>query len=110
MSESSREPELPPLALWGYAALAGFALVVRAVHLPRLRREFLELHALVAKDHDLERFARGDSSRNRATGSTGLGLAIVQAVVQAHGGEVTVASEPGSTVFTVSLPLVPATA
>jgi len=54
-----------------------------------------------------ERFARGDTSRNRATGSTGLGLAIVHAVVVAHGGEVTVASEPGSTVFTVTLPLVP---
>jgi two-component system, OmpR family, sensor kinase len=53
-----------------------------------------------------ERFARGDSSRNRATGSTGLGLAIVQAVVEAHGGEVSVTSEPGDTVFTVSLPLV----
>jgi len=55
-----------------------------------------------------ERFARGDSSRNRATGSTGLGLAIVQAVAQAHGGEVTVVSQPGSTVFTVTLPLAPA--
>lgn len=54
-----------------------------------------------------ERFARGDSSRNRATGSTGLGLAIVQAVVQAHGGEVTVRSVPGDTVFTVALPLAP---
>lgn len=52
-----------------------------------------------------ERFARGDSSRNRATGSTGLGLAIVQAVVEAHGGSVAVTSEPGSTVFTVRLPL-----
>ncbi len=52
-----------------------------------------------------ERFARGDSSRNRATGSTGLGLAIVHAVVEAHGGTVAVISEPGSTVFTVRLPL-----
>ena len=52
-----------------------------------------------------ERFARGDSSRNRATGSTGLGLAIVSAVVEAHGGELTVESEPGETVFSVSLPL-----
>jgi two-component system OmpR family sensor kinase len=34
-----------------------------------------------------------------------LGLAIVQAVVQAHGGEVTVRSVPGDTVFTVTLPL-----
>ncbi|MEB0287432.1 MULTISPECIES: HAMP domain-containing sensor histidine kinase [Cryobacterium] len=52
-----------------------------------------------------ERFARGDSSRFRGTGSTGLGLAIVQAVVTAHQGEVTVSSRPGRTEFRVSLPL-----
>jgi two-component system OmpR family sensor kinase len=57
-----------------------------------------------------ERFARGDASRARAagpaggTGSTGLGLAIVQSVVAAHGGTVALASEPGRTVFTVTLP------
>ncbi|CAN5348905.1 HAMP domain-containing sensor histidine kinase [soil metagenome] len=51
-----------------------------------------------------ERFARGDSSRSRVAGSTGLGLAIVAAVVDAHGGTVGVASEPGHTVFTVTLP------
>lgn len=51
-----------------------------------------------------ERFARADSSRSRSAGSTGLGLAIVDAVVQAHGGSVDVASEPGDTVFTVHLP------
>ncbi|MFI5061457.1 MAG: sensor histidine kinase, partial [Actinomycetales bacterium] len=56
------------------------------------------------KDTLFERFARGDSSRNRATGSTGLGLAIVHAVVEAHGGEVQVESKPGETAFTVSLP------
>ncbi|NKE57171.1 HAMP domain-containing protein [Lentzea sp. PSKA42] len=50
-----------------------------------------------------ERFARGDSSRSRAAGSTGLGLSIVAAVVGAHDGEVSVASEPGRTTFTVSL-------
>ncbi|MDY7541675.1 MULTISPECIES: HAMP domain-containing sensor histidine kinase [unclassified Cryobacterium] len=52
-----------------------------------------------------ERFARGDSSRFRGTGSTGLGLAIVQAVVTAHQGEVSVSSRPGRTEFRVSLPL-----
>ena len=52
-----------------------------------------------------ERFARGDSSRFRGTGSTGLGLAIVDAVVTAHHGEVTVDSRPGRTCFRVSLPL-----
>jgi two-component system, OmpR family, sensor kinase len=51
-----------------------------------------------------ERFVRGDTSRSRAAGSTGLGLAIVQAVVVAHGGTVTAASEPGQTRFTITLP------
>jgi two-component system OmpR family sensor kinase len=52
-----------------------------------------------------ERFARGDSSRSRASGSTGLGLAIVQAVVDAHRGSVSVSSRKGNTTFKVELPL-----
>jgi two-component system OmpR family sensor kinase len=52
-----------------------------------------------------ERFARGDSSRSRAAGSTGLGLAIVAAVAASHGGQVSVQSEPGRTVFALRLPL-----
>ncbi|MFG2963932.1 sensor histidine kinase [Streptomyces sp. NPDC048288] len=52
-----------------------------------------------------ERFARGDASRSRATGSSGLGLAIVTAVSTAHGGRAEVTSEPGRTVFTIRLPL-----
>lgn len=52
-----------------------------------------------------ERFARGDGSRSRATGSTGLGLAIVAAVVEAHAGSVSVESEPGATRFVVRIPL-----
>jgi two-component system OmpR family sensor kinase len=51
-----------------------------------------------------ERFSRGEQSRSRAAGSTGLGLAIVAAVISAHGGRITVESEPGNTVFTVTLP------
>ena len=51
-----------------------------------------------------ERFARGDSSRSRIAGSTGLGLSIVQAVIQAHGGTVSVSSEPGRTQFRIELP------
>ena len=43
-----------------------------------------------------ERFSRGDASRHRE-GGIGLGLALVQAIVAAHGGTVTLASEPGDT-------------
>ncbi|MGY0060141.1 sensor histidine kinase [Streptomyces sp. LZ34] len=55
--------------------------------------------------HVFERFARGDASRSRGAGSTGLGLAIVHAVVTAHGGQVTVDSVPGRTLFGVHLPV-----
>ena len=52
-----------------------------------------------------ERFARGDTSRSRAAGSTGLGLAIVAAVVGAHGGQVSVRSNPGYAEFMVRFPV-----
>jgi two-component system OmpR family sensor kinase len=52
-----------------------------------------------------ERFARGDGSRSRDTGSTGLGLAIVAAIIDVHGGSVAVQSRPGDTRFVVRLPL-----
>ncbi len=51
-----------------------------------------------------ERFARGDSSRTRASGGVGLGLSLVHAITTAHSGGVSVTSRPGDTTFTVRLP------
>ena len=57
--------------------------------------------------HIFERFYRGDASRsrNRGTGGAGLGLAIARGIVQAHGGDIQVQSEPGKgTQFTFHIP------
>lgn len=54
-------------------------------------------------DHAFERFARGDASRHRE-GGAGLGLALVQAIVSAHGGSVSLTSQPGDTRIAVRLP------
>jgi len=53
-----------------------------------------------------ERFYRTDSSRARANGGVGLGLSIVAAVAEAHGGRVSVDSQPGEgATFRIALPL-----
>jgi len=52
-----------------------------------------------------ERFYRVDRSRSRDSGGTGLGLAIVKHVLQRHGSELSVESEPGKgSVFTCHFP------
>jgi two-component system OmpR family sensor kinase len=50
-----------------------------------------------------EPFFRSDPSRTRATGGAGLGLAIVSAIVEAHGGRVTLLEGKGTT-FEVRVP------
>jgi heavy metal sensor kinase len=62
---------------------------IASEHLPRL----------------FERFYRVETSRNRTHGGAGLGLSIVKAIVEAHGGTVTVESKLGAgSTFTLRLP------
>ena len=63
----------------GEIAVTDTGLGIAREHLPRLT----------------ERFYRVDGSRSRDTGGTGLGLSIVKHVVQRHGGELDIQSEPG---------------
>ena len=45
--------------------------------------------------HLFDRFYRIQQDRSRQTGGLGLGLAIVKAIVQAHGGQISIESELG---------------
>ena len=61
----------------------------------------------IAPEHHgrvFERFYRVDPSRSRDEGGAGLGLALCRWIARAHGGDVTVESEPGvGSVFTARL-------
>ena len=63
----------------------------------------------ISRDHlpkIFDRFYRVDNRDSREIGGTGIGLALVKALVEGHGGTVTVESEPGNgTTFTVVLPV-----
>jgi signal transduction histidine kinase len=52
-----------------------------------------------------EKFYQADQRLSRETGGWGLGLSIVQSIVEAHGGAVHVASQPGQgSTFTIEIP------
>lgn len=69
-------------------AVSNSGETIPAHHLPRL----------------FDRFYRADPSRHRDGTSSGLGLAIVKSIVLAHGGDVSVVSENGTTRFILSIP------
>ena len=53
-------------------------------------------------------FFRSDRSRARKTGGVGLGLALARRIVVAHGGSLTLESQPGvGTTARVTLPAAP---
>ena len=54
--------------------------------------------------HIFDRFYKADASRAGVTGGSGLGLSIVKAIVERHGGRISVTSRPGRTVFEMVLP------
>lgn len=71
-------------------SVADNGIGIPSEHLPRL----------------FERFYRVDKARSRTVGGTGLGLAIVKHIALAHGGSVSVESEPGKgSTFSLHLPL-----
>lgn len=61
---------------------------IPAEHLPRL----------------FDRFYRVDPARRRSSDGAGLGLAIVKAIVEVHGGSISVSSDSGKTSFVMRFP------
>ncbi len=75
---------------WAVLRVADTGIGIPAEHLPHL----------------FERFYRVDKARSRAEGGSGLGLSICQWIAQAHGGTISVKSEPEQgSFFYVKLPL-----
>jgi two-component system, OmpR family, phosphate regulon sensor histidine kinase PhoR len=88
------------------------ALKIRVIPQEKLIRVDLEDTGIGIEQKHIprlfERFYRVDKARSRDMGGTGLGLSIVKHIIQSHGGEVWVESEPGKgTTFSFTLQIAP---
>jgi signal transduction histidine kinase len=92
-----------------YPPSGGYVLVALIGNVGQAELRVADTGIGIAAEHTphlFERFYRVDPARARADGGAGLGLAIGQWIAQAHGGQITVESEPGvGSTFTVRLPL-----
>jgi signal transduction histidine kinase len=74
-----------------------------------VRADVIDQGIGIAEDHldkIFQRFYQVDGSSKRRFGGTGLGLAIVKEIIDAHGGEITVASEVGvGSTFSFTVPV-----
>ncbi len=76
----------------------GAALVIVRDHGPGIDAQHLQ--------HLTEPFYRADPSRTRSTGGFGLGLHLCLLIARAHGGDLSIDSQPGDgTTVTVALPI-----
>lgn len=89
----------------------GGTVELRCVHVRnRLRITVADTGEGISAEHlsrVFERFYRADAARDREHGGAGLGLAIAKALVEAHGGSISITSAgPGTgATFTVDLPI-----
>lgn len=81
-----------------YTPAGGHVTVFPEPYVDKIKIHVSDTGIGIPKEHQarvFERFYRVDRDRSRASGGTGLGLAIAKHIIQTHGGQIGVDSEPG---------------